>query len=860
VGVVEGRRRRFLVPEVVQTSAMDCGPAALVAMLAGFDLPASYGRLREACHTDVDGTSIDTIEDIAGLLGLDAVQVMTPVDHVALEAADLLPAIVVTRLADRFNHFMVAWRRVGRWVQVMDPAVGRRWIRVERFERDLFLHRFSVPVDAWLAWAHSPELLDVLRAQLGRVGVTGPAAAALIDPAVASGSWEAMAALDAAVRVVAEVAAGRHLKGAAALVERLAASPGSIPERYWFAWPGPAGDVELRGAVLVRVRGPDRDPVPVEQLSADVAAVVASGRPRPNREVLELLRTDGWLQPVLLLVAVAVAAIGTVTEGVLLRQVLDHPDVGVPVALVTLAAGLLVLELAIGVGTLRLGRKVELGLRRRLFGVLPRLPDAYLRTRPQSDMAERAHHVHQVHTLPEVGAIASGAAAQLACMVVGIAILDPGGWWLAVIAGVSAVAIPLLAVPSLAERDLRLRTQAGALAQFLVDALLGLVPLRAHAAEAAVRAEHGRQLDEWAAAGRSLFRAAVSADALSAAAGLTMTIALVATLPADRQDPGSLLLVAYWAVSLPVLGQVFALAVRRYPAIRSVTLRLVEPLAANQDGQDDTPGQPGAAGPAGIRFHGVQLVTAGHAVLEDVELTVAPGEHVAIVGPAGAGKSSLVGLLLGWQRPSAGMVLVDEQPLLGAHLTATRSTTAWVAPEVQLWNASVFRNVLYGNTVHDQIDVHRALSAAELDDVVAQLGDSPDRPLGEGGRLLSGGEGQRVRVARALLRSGVRLVILDEPFRGVDRASRARLLDRVRMHWAGVTLLLVTHDVSHAASFERVVVVDHGRIVETGVPRELTARADTVFRRMLDAEVANDSGVWSSADWTRHRLVDGRLG
>ena len=514
--MVEGRRRRFLVPEVVQTSAMDCGPAALVAMLAGFDLPASYGRLREACHTDVDGTSIDTIEDIAGLLGLDAVQVMAPVDHVALGAADLLPAIVVTRLADRFNHFMVAWRRVGRYVQVMDPAVGRRWIRVERFERDLFLHRFSVPVDAWLAWAHSPELLDVLGAQLGRLGVTEPAAAALIDPAVASGSWEAMAALDAAVRVAVEVAAGRQLKGAGALVEGLAASPGSIPERYWFAWPGTADDVELRGAVLVRVRGPAPDPVPVEELSPDVAAVVTGGRPRPNREVLELLRTDGWLQPLLLLVAVVVAAVGTVAEGVLLRQVLDRPAVGVPVALIALAGGLLVLELAIGVGTLRLGRKIELGLRRRLLGVLPRLPDAYLRTRPQSDMAERAHHVHQVHTLPEVGAIAVGAAAQLVCMVVGIAVLDPAGWWLALIAGVSAVAIPLLAVPSLAERDLRLRTQAGALARFLVDALLGLVPLRAHAAEAAVRAEHGRQLDEWTAAGRALFRTAVSADALSA--------------------------------------------------------------------------------------------------------------------------------------------------------------------------------------------------------------------------------------------------------------------------------------------------------------------------------------------------------
>jgi ABC-type bacteriocin/lantibiotic exporter with double-glycine peptidase domain len=84
-------RRRLLVPEVVQTSAMDCGPAALACLLGGFGIPASYGRLREACQTDVDGTSIDALEDTARLLGLDAEQVMMPVDHVLVEQAGALP-------------------------------------------------------------------------------------------------------------------------------------------------------------------------------------------------------------------------------------------------------------------------------------------------------------------------------------------------------------------------------------------------------------------------------------------------------------------------------------------------------------------------------------------------------------------------------------------------------------------------------------------------------------------------------------------------------------------------------------------------------------------------------------------------
>src|SRR5258708_21440631 len=99
------RWRRLLVPEVVQTSAMDCGPATLKCLLEGFGIPASYGRLREACQTDVEGTSIDALEDTAVALGLEAEQVMVPVDHLLIDEARTFPAIVVVRHANDFLHF-----------------------------------------------------------------------------------------------------------------------------------------------------------------------------------------------------------------------------------------------------------------------------------------------------------------------------------------------------------------------------------------------------------------------------------------------------------------------------------------------------------------------------------------------------------------------------------------------------------------------------------------------------------------------------------------------------------------------------------------------------------------------------------
>jgi predicted double-glycine peptidase len=115
--------RRFLVPEVVQTSSMDCGPATLKSLMEGFGIQVNYARQREACQTDVDGTSIDTVEAVAVQLGLNAEQVMIPVDHLFM-AGEAMPAIVVVRQASDLTHFVVAWSQFSNLVQVMDPATG----------------------------------------------------------------------------------------------------------------------------------------------------------------------------------------------------------------------------------------------------------------------------------------------------------------------------------------------------------------------------------------------------------------------------------------------------------------------------------------------------------------------------------------------------------------------------------------------------------------------------------------------------------------------------------------------------------------------------------------------------------------
>jgi ABC-type multidrug transport system fused ATPase/permease subunit len=333
------------------------------------------------------------------------------------------------------------------------------------------------------------------------------------------------------------------------------------------------------------------------------------------------------------------------------------------------------------------------------------------------------------------------------------------------------------------------------------------------------------------------------------------------------------LLVVYWALTLPALGQEIAFLVQQYPMQRNVTLRLVEPLGAPED---DASTSSGAAPPAAvdspvtssvlaagvaIRVGGAVVQAAGHVILTVDALAVAPGEQVAIVGPSGAGKSSLVGLLLGWHAVAPGALLVDGVAPVGEALEALRRQTVWVDPTVYLWNRSLTDNLTYGAAATSAA-VAGAVADAELTEVVGRLSHGAATPLGEAGALVSGGEGQRVRFARGLVRPRPRLVILDEPFRGLARDQRQALLARARERWTGATLFCVTHDIDETRGFPRVLVVAEGRVVEDGAPATLLAQPGSRYAALLAAETRVREAAWSpdgAMSWRRVRLRGGRV-
>jgi ATP-binding cassette subfamily B protein len=455
-------------------------------------------------------------------------------------------------------------------------------------------------------------------------------------------------------------------------------------------------------------------------------------------------------------------------------------------------------------------------------------------------------------------------AVELAVTTAGICWLAPASAVPALLACTVCVLLPLALQPLLVQRDMRVRTHTGSLSLFYLDAFLGLVSIRTHAAARAVRSEHEGLLVEWNKASRSFLTAGVLAEGLQALFGFGLAALLVTSHITGTSDASRVLLLIYWALNLPVLGGELAAVAREYPGLRNTTLRLLEPLGAPEEEArgERTPSTPMQAGaelePVSVALEQVTVHAAGHVILEGVDLQVAPGSHVAVIGPSGAGKSSLVGLLLGWHQPTTGSLLADGVRLEGERLMELRRRTVWVDPATQLWNRSLLENLRYG-TGQGAASLPRVLEQAELLSVLARMPEGLQTPLGEGGGLVSGGEGQRVRLGRAMLQEQVRLVVLDEPFRGLDRERRQRLMLRARELWKGKTLFCITHDVRETLGFERVLVVEGGKIAEDGAPAELAARQDSRYRALLEAEEQVEREIWQGPEWRRLRIEQGQL-
>lgn len=255
--------------------------------------------------------------------------------------------------------------------------------------------------------------------------------------------------------------------------------------------------------------------------------------------------------------------------------------------------------------------------------------------------------------------------------------------------------------------------------------------------------------------------------------------------------------------------------------------RLADFLARPAPGR--SVGAPFAAeGAVSVRFDNVSASYGGERLaLDGISFEIRPGEQVAIVGESGAGKSTILSLIAGFLEPVAGTIFVDGRPLASLDLADVRRHIAFLPQRAFLFDASIAENVAMGRSG----DVAAALRAARADEFVNRLPHGADSRLGEGGAGLSGGEAQRLMLARALF-APAPLVLMDEPTAHLDAATEAAVGEAIAALSAGRTRLTIAHRLKTVEAADRVLVLSDGRLVEEGKPDELKARGG-VFAAML---------------------------
>ena len=309
---------------------------------------------------------------------------------------------------------------------------------------------------------------------------------------------------------------------------------------------------------------------------------------------------------------------------------------------------------------------------------------------------------------------------------------------------------------------------------------------------------------------------------------------------------GSLIVFLAYLASLYAPLETLAYLSSSYAPAAASAQRIVE-LMETREGVWDMPtakplSAPSCDQPGHVRFENVTFgYESGRPVLEHVDLEARAGEVVALVGPTGAGKSTLGALILRLFDPWEGRIIMDGTDLRDLQLSSLRSQISVVFQEPFLFPLTVAENIAYGRPGADRLEIAAAATAASADSFIRTLPEGYYTVLGERGATISGGEQQRIAIARAFLKNAP-VLILDEPTSALDAGTEALLLKALERLMVGRTTFIISHRLSMIRWADRIIVLNDGRVAEAGTPEALLVK-DGIYARFHEIQFGNTAAL-----------------
>jgi ATP-binding cassette subfamily B protein/subfamily B ATP-binding cassette protein MsbA len=483
--------------------------------------------------------------------------------------------------------------------------------------------------------------------------------------------------------------------------------------------------------------------------------------------------------------------------------------------------------------TARVGNTMAYRLRSALFAHLQQLSLAFHhRTRTGELLTKVASDTNLLRDAFADWALTFSA--HVVTMVAMLVIMFLMNWRLALVVSISLP--PLLLVISMLNRRVKSsvreqRRHEGRMASRLNEVLSSMAMIQAFGRREYEEDRFRHEIQGNLEAGMRSARntaAITKSIAIISAVGTAVTVLVGAKFVMDGQlTPGELLIFVAYVTGLykPVrdLGKLSAKFSRA-----SVSLNRIAEIFSAEPESVDPPDALELATPQGeIRF---ENVTFGYdprrPVLDGVSFTIKAGERVALVGPSGAGKSTLMSLLMRLYEPSGGRILLDGVDIRRLKRDSLRRQIGIVLQENVLFAVTVRENIAYGKPEADQEEIEQAATLARAHEFIVDLADGYDTELGDRGATLSGGQRQRLCLARALLKKPS-ILIMDEPTASIDAASARLIHESVAHFHRHKTLVVIAHDYADMASFDRILVLKDGRLVESGRHEALVAQRGT---------------------------------